>query len=131
MNIKKLFYTIMLFFTFSCNKEQFVPAYEIKLNLINKSWVLEYYTDSGEIKSVNDFTINFDKLYTINIFTGGNQNVGSWAVYEGYYGPILQLRYSDYSKDSISLDGNWNISNYTSKRMTLKKDNTEYFLVLK
>lgn len=131
MSIKKLFYIIILFFTFSCNKEQYVPAYEIKLNLINKSWELEYYNDSGEIKSVNDFRIYFDKSYSISIFTGGNQKVGSWAVYEGYYGPILQLRYSDYSKDSISLDGNWNISNYTSKRMTLKKYNTEYFLVLK
>jgi hypothetical protein len=129
--MKNFLYLVTLFLIPSCYEEHQATAYEIKSNILNKSWGVEYYTDSGELKSVNDYVISFDKSYTINIFTELNQIVGSWAVYEGYNNPILQLRYSEYDKDNIDLNGNWNIINYKSNKITIKKDKIEFFLVLK
>ncbi len=129
MKIKE-FLLLLLFFLVSCTKQE-IPANEISSNLLNTYWYVNTYKDSGGLKNINNYTINFDKLNTINIFTGVNDRSGNWAVYEGYNGPILQIRYPNYNQDSISLNGNWNIITYEVNRIVLKQELTEIILILK
>lgn len=126
-----LFAFAMLMFFVSCYDNSDFSAQDIYNGLKNTEWVVEYVKDSNGKKNLVGSKIHFDKLNVINIFVGEIERNGSWAVYEGLNGGILQLRYSDGNKDVLNLDGNWNIISFDYKTMTLNQNNVEIFLIFK
>lgn len=118
-------------FFVSCYENSDFPAQDIYNGLKNTEWVVEYVKEGDEIIGLENCKVHFDKLNVIKIFVNGIERNGSWAVYEGFNGGIIQIRYSNGSNDSLNLDGNWNIVSYDKNTMVLTKNNFEIFLKIK
>ena len=126
-----LFAFIIFMFLISCYDNSDFSAQDIYNGLKNTEWVVESVKDGSATKNIKDYNVHFDKLNVINIFVDVTNREGSWAVYEGFNGGILQVRYSDGNKDVLSLDGNWNIYSFDYKTMILIQNNIEIFLTIK
>lgn len=118
-------------FFISCYEDSDLPAQEIYNGLKNTEWVVEYVKDQNGTETINEFIVHFDKLNTINIFFDELERNGSWAVYEGFNGNILQIRYPNGINDILNLDGNWNIASYDGSITVITKNNFEILLKIK
>ena len=123
-------FAILMFFV-SCYENSDFPAQDVYNGLKNTEWIVDYVKDQSGTETLNGFIVHFDKLNTINVFVDGLERNGSWAVYEGFNGGIIQIRYPNGSNDSLNLDGNWNIVSYDKNMMVLTKNNFEILLKIK
>ena len=127
--MKNLTFLLLLLILPSCSKDESSSASQVTKELRDTRWRFTEYLvipDSGGIvwrcEGYNGYTMKFiglDNLLEVN--TGVTVREGSWAVYEGVGGDILQIQTPEVIKDVYQLSGKWLIIQHTENTLVLEQ----------
>lgn len=123
-------FTVMVLFTLfsivSCTTSE--PELDTQTSaawIANKQWRVSSYTVSPDVgnniqvNSYNNYNLDFRGNFEFDVDAGDIKTTGSWAVYRGVKGNLLQLNYSEISNNQYKLKGTWVIDNQTMTTLDL------------
>lgn len=121
---------VVLSFTFlSCFKDEGLDPQTSADWIIDKTWRIPKYTitppngPTWVCEGYGGYLLNFKPIENeLTIRTGSTTRIGSWAVYEGVSGNILQIQVPEVIKDVYQLSGQWHIVEQTMNTLVLQQE---------
>ena len=130
MKFISFIFAVFLAFTFvSCFKDEGLNPQTSADWLENKTWRIPKYTVTPPnaptwiCEGYAGYLLDFKALANeLTLRTGVTTRTGSWAVYQGAGGNILQILVPEVIKDVYQLSGQWLILDQTMTTLTLQQE---------
>lgn len=129
MKFISFIFAVFLAFTFaSCFKDEGLDPQASADWLENKTWRIPKYTvtppngPTWVCEGYAGYLLDFKALANeLTLRTGVTTRTGSWVVYEGVSGNMLQIIVPEVIKDVYQLSGQWIIVEQTMTTLTLRQ----------